>query len=64
MREMVAAGSGWELRLFAPGPGLPPEIVKTLNITQSAVGKKGKWTTVIALAVFIPPENDPSRSRK
>ncbi|MGC3974911.1 MAG: arginine decarboxylase, pyruvoyl-dependent [Nitrospira sp.] len=40
------------------------KIVRTLNITQSAVGKKGKWTTVIALAVFIPPENVPNRSRK
>ena len=40
------------------------KIVRTLNITQSAVGKKGKWTTVIALAVFIPPENVPTRSRK
>ena len=40
------------------------KIVKTQNITQSAVGKKGKWTTVIALAVFIPPENVPTRSRK
>ncbi|MEK6584825.1 MAG: arginine decarboxylase, pyruvoyl-dependent [Nitrospirota bacterium] len=40
------------------------KIVKTQNITQSAVGKKGKWTTVIALAVFIPPENVPTRSRR
>ncbi len=31
------------------------QIVKTTNITQSAVGSsKGLWTTVIAAAVFIP----------
>jgi arginine decarboxylase len=31
------------------------KIVKTMNITQSAVGdKNGLWTTVIAAAVFIP----------
>ncbi|RII01057.1 arginine decarboxylase, pyruvoyl-dependent [candidate division NPL-UPA2 bacterium Unc8] len=32
------------------------QIVRTTNITQSAVGNsKGLWTTVIAAAVFIPP---------
>lgn len=31
------------------------QIVKTTNITQSAIGSpKGIWTTVIAAAVFIP----------
>lgn len=31
------------------------EIVKTLNITQSAIGHKdGLWTTVVAGAIFIP----------
>lgn len=31
------------------------KIVKTRNITQSAVGdKKGLWTTVVVAAVFIP----------
>lgn len=30
------------------------EIVKTTNITQSAIGAKGLWTTAIAVAVFIP----------
>ncbi len=40
------------------------KIVQTLTITQSAVGKKGKWTTVIALAVFIPPENVQARPRR
>jgi arginine decarboxylase len=38
--------------------------VRTLNITQSAIGKPGKWTTVIALAVFVPEENLPKRSRR
>lgn len=31
------------------------EIVKTLNITQSAVGdSRGLWTTVVAGAIFVP----------
>ena len=29
-------------------------IVKTSNITQSAVGKRGVWTTVVAAAVLVP----------
>ena len=29
-------------------------IIKTANVTQSAVGDKSLWTTVIAGAVFIP----------
>lgn len=33
------------------------EIVRTQNITQSAIGKPNVWTTVVACAVFIPPEN-------
>jgi arginine decarboxylase len=33
---------------------LSKEIVRTMNITQSAVGdKKGLWTTVIAAAIMI-----------
>ena len=33
-------------------------IIKTANITQSATGdKNGLWTTTIAAAVFVPPEN-------
>ena len=33
-------------------------IIKTDNITQSAKGnKKGLWTTTVAAAVFVPPEN-------
>lgn len=31
------------------------EIVKTMNITQSAIGDKhGLWTTVVSAAIFIP----------
>lgn len=30
------------------------KIVKTSNVTQSAVGVSGKWTTVIAAAVLLP----------
>lgn len=30
------------------------KIVRSRNITQSAMGKKGYWTTVVAAAVFIP----------
>lgn len=30
------------------------QIVKTTNITQTAVGKKGLWTTVVAGAILIP----------
>ncbi len=34
------------------------KIIKTTNITQSAIGNKdGLWTTVIAAAVFIMPDN-------
>ena len=29
------------------------EIVRTRNITQSAMGRRGEWTTVIAAAVFL-----------
>lgn len=40
-------------------------IVRTMNITQSAIGKAGRWTTVVACGVFIPIENLPkSRSRR
>ncbi len=35
------------------------KIVRTQNITQSAIGKSSVWTTVVALAVFIPIENSP-----
>jgi arginine decarboxylase len=30
------------------------KIIKTANITQSAVAQKGQWTTVVAGAVFLP----------
>lgn len=39
------------------------KIVRTMNITQSAIGKAGKWTTVVACGVFIPPENLPRKVR-
>jgi len=39
------------------------KIVRTLNITQSAVGKANRWTTVVALAIFIPLENLPKKLR-
>ncbi|MDR4478297.1 MAG: arginine decarboxylase, pyruvoyl-dependent [Nitrospira sp.] len=39
------------------------KIVRTLNITQSAVGRPNRWTCVIALAVFIPIENIPKSLR-
>jgi len=29
------------------------KIVKTANVTQSAIGDKGLWTTVVAAAVFV-----------
>jgi arginine decarboxylase len=32
---------------------LSNEIVKTTNITQSAIGQRGVWTTVLAAAVLI-----------
>ena len=33
-------------------------IIKTANMTQTAVGdKNGLWTTAVAAAVFVPPEN-------
>ena len=33
------------------------KIVKARNITQSTECQNNLWTTVIAAAVFIPPEN-------
>ena len=30
------------------------KIIRTANITQSAVAQKGQWTTVVAGAVFVP----------
>ncbi|MBM4134876.1 MAG: arginine decarboxylase, pyruvoyl-dependent [Nitrospira sp.] len=39
------------------------KIVRTMNITQSAIGKANRWTTVVAMAVFIPLENLPKKMR-
>ena len=39
------------------------KIVRTQNITQSAIGKPNLWTTVVALAIFIPLENIPNPTR-
>ncbi|MBI4577711.1 MAG: arginine decarboxylase, pyruvoyl-dependent [Planctomycetes bacterium] len=33
---------------------LSKDIVRTQNVTQSAIGKKGVWTSVVAAAVLIP----------
>jgi arginine decarboxylase len=33
---------------------LSNRIVKTTNITQSAIGEKNRWVSVIAAAVFLP----------
>src|SRR4030043_464093 len=38
------------------------KIVRTRNITQSAEGKAGLWTTVVAAAVFIENGEDKSNS--
>jgi len=34
------------------------KIVKTRNITQSAEGRGGVWTSVVAFAVFVPPKSE------
>jgi arginine decarboxylase len=34
---------------------LSDQIVQTKNITQTSIGKKGLWTTVIAAAILLPP---------
>jgi len=59
--SMLASTMGLELDPEKSGDELMKEwkiqgkIVKTLNITQSALGEKnGLWTTVIAVAVFLP----------
>ena len=38
---------------MVPRLRITPKMVKSTNITQSAVGKKGLWTTTVAAAVFI-----------
>ena len=40
------------------------KIVRTMHITQSAIGKANRWITVVALGVFIPPENLPAKARR
>lgn len=40
------------------------KIVRTMHITQSAIGKANRWTTVVALGVFIPNENIPDKPRR
>lgn len=37
---------------------LSGDIVKTRNITQASIGRKGLWTTVIAAAVLVPPREE------
>jgi arginine decarboxylase len=39
------------------------KIVRTQHMTQSAIGKQDVWTTVVALGMFIPPENVPKAER-
>jgi len=29
------------------------KIVRTMNMTQSAIGREGVWTTVVSAAVFV-----------
>jgi arginine decarboxylase len=29
------------------------KIVRTMNMTQSAIGKRGLWTSVVSAAVFV-----------
>lgn len=40
------------------------KIVRTMHITQSAIGKANRWTTVVALGIFIPLENSPVKKRR
>ncbi len=40
------------------------KIVRTMHITQSAIGKANRWTTVVALGAFIPLENLPDKTRR
>lgn len=37
---------------------LSNKIVRTSNVTQSAIGQRGLWSTVLAAAVLIMDEND------
>ena len=46
------ADEGWDQRkqVFH----MANEIVKTRSMTQSAEGRQGMWTTVVAAAIFLP----------
>ena len=39
-------------------------IIRTMNVTQSAVGDKGVWTSVVAAAVFIMDTNSTTQSSR
>ncbi len=40
------------------------KIVRTMNITQSAIGKPNRWTSVVALGIFILPATTPEMVRR
>ncbi len=40
------------------------KIVRTMNITQSAIGKPNRWTSVVALGIFILPAAIPEMVRR
>jgi len=40
------------------------KIVRTMNITQSAIGKPNRWTSVVALGIFILPATIPEMVRR
>ncbi len=40
------------------------KIVRTMNITQSAIGKPNRWTSVVALGIFILPASTPEMVRR
>lgn len=43
---------------------LSNEIVKTTNITQSAIGQRGVWTTVLAAAVLLLDHNNNNSNKQ
>ncbi len=43
---------------------LSNEIVKTTNITQSAIGQRGVWTTILAAAVLIIDQGEQNSNVK
>jgi len=56
------AGKSWDEReqIYK----MSGKIVRTRNITQSAEGKTGLWTTVIAAAVFVETEDENNSQNK